>query len=65
MTDLDKQLRDLTVEITCSHCKTIYKVRLTGFGGSYICECGFTIKTTDCDKVSICRPKNIKTAFKI
>lgn len=61
MTDLDKQLRDLTVEITCNNCKTIYDIRLTGFGGTYICECGFAIKATDRNKVSICRSASIKT----
>lgn len=61
MTDLDKQLRNLTVEITRNHCKAIYKVRLTGFGGTYICECGFAIKTTDLNKVSMCRSTSIKT----
>lgn len=44
MTDLDKQLRDLAVEIICSYCKTSYQIKLTGFGGTYICECGNTIK---------------------
>lgn len=47
MTDLDKQLRDLTVEIACDHCKATYDIRLTGFGGTYICECGFSIKATN------------------
>ncbi len=54
MTNLDKQLRGLTVEIICDYCKTNYQIRLTGFGGTYICECGFTIKTTDHNKISMC-----------
>ena len=64
MTDLDKKLRDLTVGISCKHCSRTYEVRLTGFGGTYICECGFAIKTADCDKISICRSVNVKTPIK-
>ena len=55
MTDLDKQLRELTVEIICDYCKTSYQVRLTGFGGAYICECGVAIKTTHSKQISISR----------
>lgn len=61
MTDLDKQLRDLTVDIICNYCKVIYKVRLTGFSGTYICECGNAIKATDCDKISICKTLILST----
>lgn len=53
MTDLDKQLRDLTVEITCKHCYKTHSVMLTGFGGTYICECGERIKTTETNRVIV------------
>lgn len=55
MTDLDKQLRDLTVGISCKHCSRTYEVRLTGFGGTYICECGQAIKTTKSLNIFICK----------
>lgn len=62
MTELDKQLRNLTVEISCKHCYKTHNVRLTGFGGTYICECGYPIKTADHHKISICRSNYAKVA---
>lgn len=53
MTDLDKQLRDLTVEVTCKYCYKTHDVLLTGFGGTYICDCGEYIKTTETQKVIV------------
>ncbi len=38
MTNLDQQLRDLTVEIICKHCDRAYDVKLTGFSGICVCK---------------------------